>query len=780
MQSEGGAAGALHGAVQTGALATTFTASQGLLLMIPTMFKMAGELMPAVFHVSARSVATQALSIFGDHSDVMAVRSTGFAMLASGSPQEASDLALVAHASSLKCRLPIVHFFDGFRTSHEVTRLVPLERDTMRTMVGAAEVREHRERGLSPEHPVVRGTSHNPDTFFQARERSNGVYHAAPGVVQSTMDRLAEHTSRAYHLFDYVGAPDATRVLVMMGSGCSATAEAVRRLVQEGDKVGLIKVRLYRPFSIEHFLAAVPASVRAVAVLDRTKEPGSVGEPLYQDVVTAFSEGGAAAPKLIGGRYGLSSKEYTPAMAKAVFDELLRPDPRRHFTVGIDDDVTHLSLDVDATWTTEDPSTLRAVFYGLGADGTVGANKNTIKIIGEQTDNFAQGYFVYDSKKSGSMTVSHLRFGPHAIDSPYLIREASFVACHQFSFLSRVDVLDVAAPHATLLLNSPHDAEHLWPHLPVDVQDKILLKGLRVYTIDALRVAREAGLGTRINTIMQTCFFALCGILSPQDALAAIKASIRHTYGRLGMDIVERNFGAVDAALAHLQEVALPGQAWGSEEKPPVVSAAAPRFVQDVIARMLAGHGDTLPVSAMPLDGTWPVGTSRCEKRSISDVIPAVDHDLCIQCGKCVMVCPHAVLRAKVYGTDRDRRWHMTLAPSRRLLRPHFQHLLDVLQDDGWDVIGPTVRDGVIVYDSIQRSEDLPQGWTDEQEAGRYRLKRRDDDAWFGYAVGPHSWKKVLHPAVLRLFFSAQDGDRLDHDVRGRPSPDRPPRGAGV
>jgi pyruvate-ferredoxin/flavodoxin oxidoreductase len=660
MQSEGGAAGALHGALQSGALATTFTASQGLLLMIPNMYKIAGELTATVFHVAARALATQGLSIFGDHSDVMAARATGFAMLASGSVQEAMDLALIAQAATLEARVPFLHFFDGFRTSHEVTKIEPLAPAALRAMIRDDLVRAHRARALSPDHPVIRGTAQNPDVYFQARETVNPYYLACPTIVQSAMDRLAGLVGRRYRLFDYAGAPDAERVIVLMGSGAEAAQETVDHLVRRGEKVGVLRVRLYRPFSAEHFLAALPPTVRTLAVLDRTKEPGSVGEPLYLDVVATMSEAAASgrvpfsqAPRIIGGRYGLGSKEFTPAMVKGIFDEMAQARPRTHFTIGIQDDVTHTSLAYGAAFSTEDPATVRAIFYGLGSDGTVGANKNSIKIIGEQTDNYAQGYFVYDSKKSGSVTVSHLRFGPQPIRSTYLISRATFVACHQFSLLERFDVLREAEAGAVFLLNSPYGGDTVWDHLPRSIQRQIIDKRLRLFVIDGNRVAREAGMGGRVNTVMQACFFAISGVLPRDEAIAAIKQAIEKTYGRRGAAVVRKNWEAVDAAIEHLAEVTVPGTVTATADLRPSVPAEAPAFVQEVTARMIAGDGDTLPVSALPADGTYPTGTARWEKRNIALEIPAWDEALCIQCGKCVLVCPHAVIRAKVYPPAR-------------------------------------------------------------------------------------------------------------------------------
>jgi pyruvate-ferredoxin/flavodoxin oxidoreductase len=655
MQSEGGAAGAVHGTLQTGSLSCTFTASQGLLLMIPNMFKIAGELTPTVFHVAARAIATHALSIFGDHSDVMAARSCGWAVLFSNSVQEVMDFALVAQAATLKARLPFVHAFDGFRTSHEVTKIERLTEDDMRALIPAELVHAHRARALNPDRPVMRGTAQNPDVFFQSRERANPLYEATPTIVQDTFDKLAALTGRHYKLFDYVGAVDAERVVVMMGSGCETAEETLEALTVRGEKVGLIKVRLYRPFSTLDLLAAFPKTTKAIAVLDRTKEPGAAGEPLYQDVLTTIGESVLAGaspfaqlPRVVGGRYGLASKEFTPAMAKAVFDELKKATPKNHFTVGINDDVTHTSLDFDPAFTTEPDDEVRALFWGLGADGTVGANKNTIKIIGEETDNYAQGYFVYDSKKSGAITVSHLRFGQRPIRSAYLVQRAGFVAVHQFNFLERYDVLEAAADGATFLLNSPFTAEEVWDRLPLPVQRQIIEKRIRFYTINAYAVARENNLGTRINTIMQTCFFAISGVLPREEAIEKIKESIKKTYGKRGELVVRQNFAAVDATLANLYEVEIPTRATSTRELPPAVSASAPKFVRDVTAEILAGRGDALPVSALPLDGTYPVGTAQWEKRNIALDVPVWEPDLCIECGKCVMVCPHSTIRAKL------------------------------------------------------------------------------------------------------------------------------------
>ncbi|MFA5059718.1 MAG: pyruvate:ferredoxin (flavodoxin) oxidoreductase [Candidatus Omnitrophota bacterium] len=656
MQSEAGAAGAVHGALQTGALTTTFTASQGLLLMIPNMYKIAGELTPAVFHIAARSLAAQGLSIFGDHSDVMAVRQTGFALLASNSVQEVMDTALIAHAATLQTRIPFLHFFDGFRTSHEVSKIEQLTTDDLKAMINEDLIMDHRSRALSPDHPVLRGTAQNPDVYFQARETVNPFYDACPDAVQKAMDKFAKLTGRSYKLFEYYGAPDAERMIIIMGSGAEAVHETVDFLNKKGEKIGVLKVRLYRPFSIKHFVEAIPKTVKTIAVLDRTKEPGSAGEPLYLDIVNAFVEGGEGAgfkkmPKIIGGRYGLSSKEFTSAMVKGVFDELSKPNPKNHFTIGILDDVTHTSLDYDASFTTEASDVIRALFYGLGADGTVSANKNSIKIIGEDTPNYAQGYFVYDSKKSGSVTVSHLRFGPRAIRSTYLVNRANFVGCHQFVFLEKYDVLKDIVEKGTFLLNSSFGVDEVWNHLPRSVQQQMIDKKIKFYVIDAYKVAREAGMGGRINTIMQTCFFAISGVLPKDEAIAAIKHSIEKTYGKKGEEMVQMNFKAVDHSLAHLHEVKIPGKISSTIEMRPAVPAAAPGFVQKVTSMIIASRGDELPVSCMPNDGTYPTATAQWEKRNIAQEIPVWDESICIQCGKCVVVCPHAVIRAKVFDT---------------------------------------------------------------------------------------------------------------------------------
>jgi pyruvate-ferredoxin/flavodoxin oxidoreductase len=653
MQSEGGAAGAVHGALQAGALATTFTASQGLLLMIPNMYKIAGELTAFCMHVAARTLATHALSIFGDHSDVMACRQTGFAMLASCAPQEAQDCAAIAHAATLRARVPFLHFFDGFRTSHEVATIAPLADDDLRALIDDDAVHAHRARGLTPDRPVLRGTAQNPDVFFQAREAANSFYAACPAIVEETMARFAALTGRRYRLFEYAGHPEAERVIVLMGSGAETVRETVDWLTARGERVGVLTVRLFRPFALAAFAAALPVSARRIAVLDRSKEPGSLGEPLYQDVLTALHESGRLAadpaPVITGGRYGLSSKEFTPAMVQAVFADLAAPAPRAHFTVGIVDDVTHLSLPFDAEFDIEPDDVVRAVFFGLGADGTVGANKNSIKIIGEETAHHAQGYFVYDSKKAGAVTISHLRFGPRPIQSHYLVRQARFVACHQFDFLDRYDVLAYAAPEAVLLLNAPYPTEQVWEHLPREVQEQILEKRLQVYVIDAYRVAGEAGMGRRINTVMQTCFFAISGVLPRDQAIAKIKGTIEKTYGKKGQEVVARNFAVVDTTLAHLHRLDVPTAVTATRGRPPLVATAAPDFVQRVTAVMLAQQGDLLPVSAFPVDGTWPTGTSKWEKRNIALEIPVWDPAVCIQCNKCTLACPHAAIRAKVY-----------------------------------------------------------------------------------------------------------------------------------
>jgi len=648
MQSEGGAAGAVHGALQAGALSTTFTASQGLLLMIPNMYKIAGELTSTVFHVSARSLAVHALSIFGDHSDVMATRSTGFALLASCSVQEAHDFALIAQASTLESRLPFLHFFDGFRTSAEVNKIELLSDDEIRAMVSDELVQAHRGRALSPDHPYIRGTAQNPDVYFQGRETVNPFYLACPGIVQKAMDKFASVVGRRYNLFDYVGAPDAERVIILMGSGAETAGETALYLQEQNEKVGVIKVRLYRPFSNEALLNALPSSVKTVAVLDRTKEPGAAGEPLYLDVVNAFFEGGRQI-KVVGGRYGLSSKEFTPAMVKGVFDEMSKAQPKNHFTIGITDDVTHTSLEYDPDFNIESPEIKRAVFWGLGADGTVGANKNSIKIIGEETDNYAQGYFVYDSKKSGGNTISHLRFGPKPIRAPYLISHAQFVACHQFNFLERFDVLRFAMTGGVFLLNSLYGPEEVWDYLPREAQEVIIKKKLRFFVINAYEVAKNTGMGVRINTIMQTCFFAISGVLPREEAIEEIKKSIKKTYWKRGEAVIQKNYDAVDQTLANLYEVKVPDKVTSTITRRAQVPDRAPKFVKDVLGKIIGLEGDDLPVSAFPVDGTYPSGTTQWEKRNIALEVPEWVPDLCIQCGKCVFVCPHAVIRAKIY-----------------------------------------------------------------------------------------------------------------------------------
>lgn len=656
MQSEGGAAGAVHGALQTGALSTTFTASQGLLLMIPNMFKIAGELTSTVFHVSARSLATQALSIFGDHSDVMAVRGTGFAMLSSNSVQEVMDFALIAQAATLESRVPFLHFFDGFRTSHEVMKIEQLMESDMRSMISDEMIFSHRTRGLSPEHPVMRGSAQNPDVYFQGRETVNSFYQQCPEIVQRTMDKFAGIVGRQYKLYEYVGSPTAEHVIIIMGSGAEAVEETVEFLNAQGANVGVLKVRLFRPFASSLFVDALPQTVKKITVLDRTKEPGASGEPLYMDVVTALAESFSSGkfplksfPKIIGGRYGLSSKEFTPAMVSGVFDEMKKPEPKNHFTVGINDDVTHTSLSYNPAITTERDDVVRALFYGLGADGTVGANKNSIKIIGEDTEFFAQGYFVYDSKKSGSTTISHLRFGPRPIHSSYLIDRANFIACHQWFFLEKFDVLKNAVPGATFLLNSLYGPDEVWGKLPRLVQEQIIEKKIKFYVIDGYKVAQQTGMGARVNTIMQTCFFAISGVLPREIAIQAIKNSIKKTYGKKGDQIVQQNFAAVDQTLANLFQVTVPSSVTSKIEMPPVVSDKAPQFVKDVTAMIMAGSGDSLPVSKMPIDGTYPTGTAAWEKRNIALEIPEWIPEICIQCNKCALVCPHATIRIKVF-----------------------------------------------------------------------------------------------------------------------------------
>ncbi len=657
MQSEAGAAGAVHGSLQAGALTSTFTASQGLLLMIPNMFKIAGELTPAVFHVTARTVATHALSIFGDHGDVMACRSTGWAMLSSASVQEAQDMALISQAATLEARVPFVHFYDGFRISHEVNKIQQLSDEQVKLMIDMELVNAHRERAMNPEKPILRGTAQNPDHFFQAREACNPFYAECAGIVEKTMEKFARLYGREYHLFDYAGAPDAERVIVIMGSGIGVVEEAVDRLVAEGQKVGMVKVRLFRPFDAKAAVKVLPRSVKSIAVLDRTKEPGGAGEPLYQDILTALAEEWSGSmPKVIGGRYGLSSKEFTPAMTVGVFDELTKPQPKRHFTVGIVEDVTHSSLSYDPDYSTEAEDGTRAVFFGLGSDGTVSANRSSVKIIGEYTPWYAQGYFVYDSRKAGSVTTSHVRFSPRPIKGSYLVHKANFVACHQFVFLERIDMLSLAEPGATFLLNSPYGPDEVWDDLPVEVQQQIIAKKLKFFVVDAFRVAREANMGVRINTIMQTCFFKVAGglhkMLTPEQAIDHIKEMIKKIYGKKGGGkVVERNYAAVDGALAALHEVQVPAQATSKLHMVPPVPDNAPAFVKDVLGMIVANRGDEVPVSAMPVDGTFPTGTTKYEKRSIAQEIPIWDEKICIQCGLCSLGCPHAAIRMKAFDS---------------------------------------------------------------------------------------------------------------------------------
>ncbi len=653
MQSEAGAAAAVHGSVQAGALTTTFTASQGLLLMIPNMFKIAGELTPAVFHVTARTVATHALSIFGDHSDVMACRSTGWALLASGSVQEAQDMALIAHAATLEARVPFIHFFDGFRISHEVNKIEQLTEDDCRTMIDMEQVQAHRDRAMNPERPVLRGTAQNPDHFFQAREACNPFYQKVPGIVQKSMDKFAKLVGRQYRLFDYVGAPDAERVVILMGSSIGAAEETVEKLNADGEKVGVIKVRLYRPLDDKALVAALPKTTKSIAVLDRTKEPGAAGEPMYLDVVAALAENWAAhsaggpVPRVIGGRYGLSSKEFTPAMVAAAFEELTKDRPKLHFTLGINDDVTHLSLDYDPEFSTEGEDVTRAVFFGLGSDGTVGAIRNAVKIVGENTPLHAQGYFVYDSRKAGSLTISHLRISPRPIRGSYLVHQANFVACHQSHFPDRLDLLSMAMPGATFLLNSPFGPDEVWDTLPIELQEQIIEKKLKFYVVDAYHVAREAKMGVRINTVMQTCFFKLAGILPEDEAIARIKDAIKKTYGKRGETVLQRNYAAVDGALAALNEVKVPEKVTATRRRLPSVPEEAPEFVKNVLGEIIANRGDQIPVSAMPVDGTFPTGTTQYEKRSVGQDIPIWDSQVCIQCGLCSLICPHAAIRIK-------------------------------------------------------------------------------------------------------------------------------------
>jgi pyruvate-ferredoxin/flavodoxin oxidoreductase len=666
MQSEAGASAAVHGALTTGALTTTFTASQGLLLMLPNMYKIAGELTPTVFHIAARAVASQALSIFGDHSDVMAARSTGFGQLASGSIQEVMDMALISQAASLESSIPFLHFFDGFRSSHEIQKVEQIPYETMRQMIKSEAVRRHRRRGLTPERPSIRGTSQNPDVFFAGRETVNQYYNATPGIVKDVMDRFAGLTGREYKLFQYYGAADAERVVIMMGSAAETMEETVEYLADQGEKVGLVKVRLYRPFSVEDLMQALPSTVKTIAALDRTKEPGSLGEPLYEDIQDAVVEAMRAgtapfteAPLVVGGRYGLGSNEFNPPMAKAVLDNLKAEEPKNHFTIGIDDDVTHTSLDYDESFSTEGKDVHRLLFYGLGSDGTVGANKNSIKIIGEGTENYAQGYFVYDSRKAGQQTVSHLRFGKRPIKSTYLIKQANFLACHKFTFLEKFDMLSNLVEGGTFLLNAPYGKDEVWDHLPVEVQDQIIEKKLRFYVIDAMSIAEEHGMGNRINVIMQTAFFKISGVLPEDEAVNMIKDAIKKTYGKKGQEIVNRNIATVDAALDHIEEVDYPTSKRGDQHIQPPVPENAPDFVREVTGEIIAGRGDKLPVSKLPADGTYPTGTTKYEKRNIAEIIPVWDPEVCIQCGECVAVCPHATIRMKAYDPK-----HLENAPA--------------------------------------------------------------------------------------------------------------------
>ncbi|MCL4683376.1 pyruvate:ferredoxin (flavodoxin) oxidoreductase [Myxococcota bacterium] len=768
LQSEAGAAGTLHGALQGGALATTFTASQGLLLMLPNLFKIAGELLPCAIHVAARTLATHALSIFGDHSDVMAARSTGFAMLCASSVQEAHDFALVSHAATLRTRVPFLHFFDGFRTSHEVQRIEVLGDEDLRALVDEAEVLAHRARRLTPDAPVLRGSAQNPDVFFQAREASNRYHDAVPGVVEECFATLAARSGRRYGLAEYSGAPDADRVLVLMGSGAGAAGEAVDALVASGERVGLVTLRLFRPFPAAALLAALPAGVRAIAVLDRCKEPGSAGEPLYQDVVTTLAEAAAAGrpmPRVLGGRYGLASKEFTPAMAKGVLDELAQPAPRNRFTIGIVDDVTHTSLPWDPEFRTEGaggrragagtgdgaPSDgARALFFGLGSDGTVGAARSTVAILTRETPLHAQGYFVYDSKKSGAITVSHVRFGPAPIRSTYQIERAEFVSCHHFDLLFRIDVLERAAHGAKVLLNTPQPPEAVWDELPLEVQQQILERDLELWVIDADRVAREAGMGGRINTVMQPCFFALSGALERERALAAIRSSIEKAYAKRGPTIVQRNLAAVDAALGALHRVETPATADSSRRRRPLVPPDAPEFVQRVTARLLAGQGDALPVSALPPDGTFPTGTARFEKRALAAEIPLWDPTLCIDCGKCALVCPHAAIRMKVYSEDAldDAPAEFLHKPFRSREQPEQRLTIQVAPDD-------CTGCGVCVDVCPARSKsEAKHKAIDMAPVGPHRERERERFAFF---LGlPEQDPAALEPATVKAVETRQ------------------------
>ncbi len=751
MQSEGGAVGAVHGMLQTGSLSTTFTCSQGLLLMIPNMFKFAGELLPTVFHVTARTIATHALSIFGDHSDIMAVRGAGWGMLGAASVQETMDFALIAQAATLRSRLPFIHFFDGFRTSHEVSKIEMLDESVLRALIDEKLIDAHRARGLSPEHPMLRGTAQNPDAFFQGREAANPYYAACPEIVQKIMDDFAALTGRAYNLFDYVGAPNADRVVVLMGSGCETVDETVEALRATGEKVGIVKVRLYRPFDGRRFVAALPASVKKITVLDRTKEPGATGEPLYQDCLTAIMEEwsirfpNAPLPKVLTGRYGLSSKEFTPAMVKAVYDNQNAVAPKNHFTVGINDDISHSSLEYDAEFSTEAPSVVRALFYGLGADGTVGANKNSIKIIGEETANYAQGYFVYDSKKSGSMTVSHLRFGPQPIRSSYLITRANFIACHLPGFLERYTMLDSLVTGGTFLLNTPYEANEIWSKLPTPVQETLLKKQAKFFVINASKVARDSGMGGRINTIMQVCFFALAGVLPRDEAIEAIKYSIKKTYSKKGDEVVKMNVQAVDNTLAHLHEVSLAGaKVNGTGPLLPPVTINSPKFVRNVLGQLAGGHGDELPVSAFPVDGTFPTGTSQYEKRNLAQEIPVWDTQTCIQCLKCVAICPHATIRAKVF-TPEELKDHPVTFKTTDARVPEFKGLKFALQVAPEDCTGC----GICVDVCPARSK-TPERTKAIVMQPQPPLRDRERDNWNYFLTLPEIDRRRIKTGMLR------------------------------
>ena len=752
MQSEGGAVGAVHGMLQTGSISTTFTCSQGLLLMIPNMFKFAGELLPTVFHVTARAVATHALSIFGDHSDIMACRSTGWGMLGAASVQETMDFALISQAASLRSRLPFIHFFDGFRTSHEVSKIEMLDEAVLRALIDDKLIAEIRARAMTPDKPVLRGTAQNPDAFFQGREAANPIYSACPDIVQKVMDEFAGQTGRKYKLFDYVGAPDAERVIVLMGSGCEAADEAVEALNHQGAKVGVIKVRLYRPFDGKRFVEALPPSVRKITVLDRTKEPGATGEPLYQDCLTAILEEMSSGrshlkvlPKVVTGRYGLSSKEFTPAMVKAVFDNLKSAAPKNHFTDGINDDVSHTSLEFDPEFSTEPDNVVRALFYGLGADGTVGANKNSIKIIGEETKNYAQGYFVYDSKKSGSMTVSHLRFGPQPIRSTYLISSANFIACHLPGFLDRYEMLRSLVPGGTFLFNTPFAADVIWSKLPTPVQESLLAKKAKFFVIDATKVARESGMGGRINTIMQVCFFALSGVLPKDEAIDAIKNSIKKTYGKKGEEVVQMNLQAVDNTLAHLHEVAVTGNKInGTGALLPPISPDAPAFVCNVLGKLAAGFGDELPVSAFPNDGTFPTGTAQFEKRNLALEISVWDEKTCIQCLKCVAICPHATIRAKVYDAAELKNAPATFKSTDARV-PEFKGLKFSLQIAAEDCTG--CRICVEVCPAKNKSEAKLKAINMQPQAP---LRAAEHDNWNYFLTLPEFDRRKIKTATLR------------------------------